>query len=360
MLLNGRRLAPYALSGGQSVDLSGIPASAIERVEVLKDGASAVYGTDAIGGVINFILRKDYQGVEVNANYFGTEHGGGNNGRVNVTAGLGDLAKDRYNLFISADYYKQDALERVAARQHEDGYLPGLGVDGTSPDFVPGQHRADGLDTATLRVQWYSQSHDSVSRRRDGRIPAPAVFVSDGEPSQYLCKFDFASTSRDDPRGREGQCRGPPDVAVRRRPSVLRRGLVLQRQVHPARLRRRRWPRSSRRRANDAAARVRPITRRRSSPDCPAAIRPCRSSSCTERSSWDPGSIRPTSTSGTRVVGLQGTVKGWDYQLAANYTANQQIDRYVSGWVYASKFGPLLRSGIVNPFGANTRQRCSR
>ena len=54
------------------------------------------------------------------------------------------------------------------------------------------------------------------------------------------------------------------------------------------------------------------------------------------------------------VVGLQGTVKGWDYQLAANYTTNQQIDSYVSGWVYASKFGELLRSGVVNPFAANT------
>ncbi len=54
------------------------------------------------------------------------------------------------------------------------------------------------------------------------------------------------------------------------------------------------------------------------------------------------------------VVGLQGMVKGWDYQLAANYTTNQQIDSYVSGWVYASKFGELLRSGVVNPFAANT------
>ena len=53
---------PYALSDGRKCGLVGIPASAIERVEVLKDGASAVYGTDAIGGVINFILRKDFRG----------------------------------------------------------------------------------------------------------------------------------------------------------------------------------------------------------------------------------------------------------------------------------------------------------
>src|SRR4051812_42599382 len=57
VLLNGRRVATHGLNG-QSVDLNSIPLAAVQRVEVLKDGASAIYGTDAIGGVINFILRK--------------------------------------------------------------------------------------------------------------------------------------------------------------------------------------------------------------------------------------------------------------------------------------------------------------
>ncbi len=65
VLLNGRRVANYAFSGA-TVDLNAIPLAAVDRVEILKDGASAIYGTDAIAGVVNFILRKDYQGVEVN------------------------------------------------------------------------------------------------------------------------------------------------------------------------------------------------------------------------------------------------------------------------------------------------------
>lgn len=60
VLLNGRRTATHGLKG-RSVDLNSIPFSAIERVEILRDGASAVYGTDAIGGVINFILKKDFR-----------------------------------------------------------------------------------------------------------------------------------------------------------------------------------------------------------------------------------------------------------------------------------------------------------
>jgi len=66
ILLNGRRIAAYGLNGG-TVDLNSIPMAAIDRIEVLKDGASSLYGTDAIGGVINFITRKDYTGILVQA-----------------------------------------------------------------------------------------------------------------------------------------------------------------------------------------------------------------------------------------------------------------------------------------------------
>jgi iron complex outermembrane receptor protein len=66
VLLNGRRVSSHGLNGGV-VDLNQIPFAAIERVEVLKDGASAIYGTDAVGGVINFILKNNYQGAAASA-----------------------------------------------------------------------------------------------------------------------------------------------------------------------------------------------------------------------------------------------------------------------------------------------------
>jgi iron complex outermembrane receptor protein len=75
ILLNGRRLANYA-HDGTAIDLNTIPLSAIERVEILKDGASAIYGTDAIGGVINFITRTDYRGGEATVYYGDTFDGG--------------------------------------------------------------------------------------------------------------------------------------------------------------------------------------------------------------------------------------------------------------------------------------------
>ncbi|UOV03725.1 TonB-dependent receptor plug domain-containing protein [Pseudoxanthomonas sp. F37] len=74
VLLNGRRVATHGLKG-RAVDLNSIPFAAIERVEVLRDGASAVYGTDAIGGVINFITKSDYTGLEASAFVDATEEG---------------------------------------------------------------------------------------------------------------------------------------------------------------------------------------------------------------------------------------------------------------------------------------------
>src|SRR5205085_740011 len=68
VLMNGRRLANTSFQGGM-VDINSIPTSAIERIEILTDGASAIYGTDAIAGVINFILRKDFTGAEGYAYY---------------------------------------------------------------------------------------------------------------------------------------------------------------------------------------------------------------------------------------------------------------------------------------------------
>ena len=80
VLINGKRVNGFAgeIQGVQGVNLAIIPFAAIERVEVLKDGASAVYGSDAIAGVINFILRSDYRGGEVTV-YYGmpTRSGGG-------------------------------------------------------------------------------------------------------------------------------------------------------------------------------------------------------------------------------------------------------------------------------------------
>jgi outer membrane receptor protein involved in Fe transport len=114
VLMNGRRLSYYGAPAGfqtQFVNIDSIPAAAIERMEVLTDGASAVYGTDAVAGVINVITKREYQGLEVSAttdtssriDSYG-EH------QASITGGFGDLDEDRYNVYASVNLYRRDPI----------------------------------------------------------------------------------------------------------------------------------------------------------------------------------------------------------------------------------------------------------
>ncbi len=129
VLLNGRRIASHGLNGG-SVDLNQIPFAAVERVEVLKDGASAIYGTDAIGGVINFILRRDYTGLQVSTFVDATEAGGGAISRTSLVGGFGNLETNGFNLLGTLMLSDSKAL-RGDQRGFVNTFQPdrGLSVD---------------------------------------------------------------------------------------------------------------------------------------------------------------------------------------------------------------------------------------
>ena len=100
VLLNGRRVAAHGLSGS-AVDVNQIPFAAIDRVEILKDGASAIYGTDAIGGVINYITKKNYTGIGLQGFTDFTEQSGGNIYNLSGIAGYGDLKSQGFNVMAA-------------------------------------------------------------------------------------------------------------------------------------------------------------------------------------------------------------------------------------------------------------------
>ena len=110
VLVNGRRLATFAGSNGSTVavDINAVPLAAIERVEVLRDGASSLYGSDAVAGVINFILRSDYTGLELSAQYGApTRKGGGEVSKAGIVFGAGSIDKDRFNVMLAANVGKR-------------------------------------------------------------------------------------------------------------------------------------------------------------------------------------------------------------------------------------------------------------
>jgi len=137
VLLNGRRLAAFAFDSA-TVDLNAIPFAAIERVEILRDGASAIYGTDAIGGVINFITKNNYNGIEVSGEYQRPQQSGGVSKRATLSGGIGNLDTDKFNLWATFDYRKQDAVAATQRDFARTGVIPDRGIFLTSGTTFPG------------------------------------------------------------------------------------------------------------------------------------------------------------------------------------------------------------------------------
>lgn len=114
VLLNGRRMAPFGRADdGQKTftDLATIPMELVQRIEILKDGASSVYGADAIAGVVNIILKKDFKGVVAQASTGASRYGDGQQHKASLTAGFGSLAEDGHNFMFNAEFSKSNRIQ---------------------------------------------------------------------------------------------------------------------------------------------------------------------------------------------------------------------------------------------------------
>ena len=127
VLLDGQRLANN-VSIGTGVDLNTIPLAAIDRIEVLREGASSLYGSDAIAGVINFITKRNLEGGEVNVDYSKPQSAGGASGSADISYGHGNLKDDGYNLMITANITRQDELTASQRSFASTGYNPAKGL----------------------------------------------------------------------------------------------------------------------------------------------------------------------------------------------------------------------------------------
>jgi iron complex outermembrane recepter protein len=155
VLLNGRRLPINALTDGTgdgaAVDVNNIPISALERVEILKDGGSAIYGSDAVAGVINFITRKNYNGVEVRAGYGLSSRSDGEEKTGGIVAGFGDYDKAGFNVLAALDIFKRDPIARAdrdISKSADWRRIDGV-TDGRS-GFHPNGNIQNAAGTATI------------------------------------------------------------------------------------------------------------------------------------------------------------------------------------------------------------------
>ena len=162
VLLDGRRIASTGGSGGAAQNLNQIPSAIIDRIEILRDGASAVYGSDAIAGVVNIITRKDFDGMDISVTSGSTEVGGGDYTRANITGGVSNSKGNIYYTFQHYDRRPQYYNE-IPYASHASNYdyfssfgYPGaaitkLGivVDPRCPEANVGSSRDNGSNTSS-------------------------------------------------------------------------------------------------------------------------------------------------------------------------------------------------------------------
>ena len=204
VLLNGRRIATHGASG-KSVDLNSIPLGAIARVEILKDGASAIYGTDAIGGVINFILRTNYSGVEASVSTNDTQAGGGATRRASILAGTGSLEEDRYNIMASLTVDKAQRLNG-SDRSFVNGFQPerGLSPDTTGTPFANQLSGAGTALGASFQLPGdpnkYLQANPLSFQGKCDTVPGMSQYqtelwkdVTSPLRTKYSCAYDYGA-----------------------------------------------------------------------------------------------------------------------------------------------------------------------
>jgi iron complex outermembrane receptor protein len=176
ILINGRRIADYPQSyGGSSnfTDISNIPASMIDRVEILTGSASAIYGSDAISGVINFIMKKKADGTTLDYRMGDSQHGGGTSQRFTLTSGW---SNDKFDSVFGVEIYNQDplwAFQRSFTASRANGDEPSpvfLRTDGEGNYIDPG--------AATCNALSYLDKGSVFYASRDG-------WAADGGPGYY-------------------------------------------------------------------------------------------------------------------------------------------------------------------------------
>ena len=338
VLVNGKRLGVFSggISGAEGVNLSAIPLAAIERVEVLKDGASAIYGSDAIGGVVNFIMRQDFTGVDVTV-FGGTpiQHGGGAQYRASGTAGWGDLAKDRFNVFISADYQEQKPVFDNQRAFASSSYLPQIGLNSTSGQTFPGFISTGGIGNPNFPNC------------------APSIVVG------TRCRFDPNATAGVEaiPDTKQTNLFASGRFQINSDWQAYATGLYAKEEnnykIQPV-------PISDQIATTITATGFSDILLPPSSPFYPHAMAAAhgvdgqplnvrwRCTPCGPRDTTD------TDDAWQAVVGLKGSAWNWDWDGSFNYSENKAKEKLNGGFPQYTKILPLLNSGTVNLFGDNT------
>jgi iron complex outermembrane receptor protein len=352
VLLNGRRMANFASPGDNSgVDLNNIPAGAIQRVEILKDGASAIYGTDAMGGVINFITRKDYQGGDASVYALRTSEGGGGKKSATLSGGYGNLATDRFNVFGSLDVQKTDRLASSQRKFMQEYSLPDRLSPQLSSYTFPANVELTDDQLATLNSStylkgsgpggtWVPTSRQRVNFGKDSCVNgSPNVVRPLGPGGTEGCSYNYMGDSEVYPDAKKESFIGRATFQATEADQVFLEVLLSK-------------ARTSYAASPAVSSSINGTTygiylpadlQAKTGITTPVNFR-FRLTDAGRRTS------EVTSKASRFVLGATGKVGAWDYDTAYNHSENKATDLDIDGWVSRSKMLAGMASGQYNPF----------
>jgi iron complex outermembrane receptor protein len=346
VLLNGRRLANFASPGDNAgVDLNNIPAGAIQRVEILKDGASAIYGTDAIGGVINFITRRDYRGGELNLYQGVTQQGGAGKQTFTIGGGKGDYDRDGFNVMGVLDVQMLEGLRSSQRSFIAENDIPNRLGNLLSSFPVPANFDINTTQRNALNAAGgYGFTSNRVNFTRPGCNPPASVYTPTGPGGRNGCTYNYMADTEIYPDSEKVGFLGR---------AVLRLGA--DHQLFAELLK-------SRTNTTYVLSPVPLRLRNVGGVDdrVPASVIPQFAAAGITgvitgvrlRTTEMGNRTNEVESDATRIVlGASGSFGRWDYDLGLNHSVNEANDRYVNGYFRYRAVADGVKSGAIGVTG---------
>lgn len=350
VLLNGRRVAPTG--SGSRINLNAIPMSAIERIEVLTDGASALYGSDAIAGVVNFVLKRHQEGGTITARVDVPTEGGGKSANASITYGFGDLDKDRFSLVGT---YRRDQFQELKATDRSFGstaYVPfthngtNYIYDRTSTSAIPANAQVTfrRLTGETTTLPSYSFN---PYQKKNGECAEDNYYSLNNATSATsvteMCAFDFVKTidivpeSKRDSLFLTGQFKVNDKLSFFSDVAFSRLDLIARIAPNPV-----------------------PVAIPTTSTFYNTYVRPYLSDAQHEHvntvtalyraSDFGTRDSRTVTDSKHFVFGLDAEVGGWSLSSAVTWSQNAIDEQYVGGYMKTAEFTNMVRNVQFDPF----------
>jgi iron complex outermembrane receptor protein len=346
VLLNGRRIAPQG--SGSAINLNAIPMSAVERVEILTDGASALYGSDAIAGVINFILKKNLQGGSAEGTWSQPGKGrAGDASNFSATYGFGDLDENRYNVMLSVRHDEQSQLKATDRDFANTSFRPfswngnNYMWDRSSTSSIPGNVSAtyrNGVtptSTSTIAFNPYLRANGNCGPMQQPSYNNTATAVN--------CGFDSTSTIEIVPESRRDSAfgkvtwRATDSIEVFAEAAYSR--LDLTARIAPNA-------------TSIAIAKGSNLYNTYVQPNLTAAQDANLTAASVSYRTYDWGTRDSNTITESKnfVLGAEGDIGSWSFGTGLTWSQNAIDERYVGGYQKNAEFRSMLANNQFDPF----------